>query len=139
MIAHDVMSAQWRADRPRSDQGKGVDRSRRCQGADGLTTRCHYNAAMDRKPPPRLVPPRALRTKPPGSRPAPRLPKGTPPKGSPPPRPVAERPHPRTPAFVRDSSRGTFEDLFALFPDLPRPPRPAPRVRLARPRVRRLR
>jgi len=91
---------------------------------------------MDRKPPPRLVPPRELHTKPPGARPVSRLPKGTPPKGSPPQRPVAARPHPRTPAVVRDPSRGTFEDLFALFPDLPRAPRPAPRVRLARPRFR---
>jgi len=39
--------------------------------------------------------------------------------------------------IVGDST--DLEDLFALFPDLPRPPRPAPRVRLARPPVRRLR
>jgi hypothetical protein len=90
---------------------------------------------MHRKPPPRLVPPRDVPTTPPGSRPTSQLPKGTLPKGSPPQRPVTARPHPRTPAFVRDSSRGTFEDLFAIFPDLPRAPRPAARAPSARLRL----
>lgn len=45
---------------------------------------------------------------------------------SPPPaqRPVGSVPNPRTPTLVRDADRGTRNDLFVLFPDLPRPLRP---------------
>jgi hypothetical protein len=38
-------------------------------------------------------------------------------------------PNPRKPKLVRDVDGGALKDLFALLPDLPRPPRPAPRVR----------
>ena len=53
-------------------------------------------------------------------------------------RPVGKPPNPRKPALVRDIGGNELRDLFALFPDLPRPPRPAPRLpvnrRKARPR-----
>ena len=37
-------------------------------------------------------------------------------------------PNPRKPKLVRDVGGGALKDLFALFPDLPRPRRPAGRV-----------
>lgn len=43
---------------------------------------------------------------------------------------VATVPNPRKPALVRDVHGGALRDLFEIFPDLPRPPRPAARVRL---------
>ena len=43
-------------------------------------------------------------------------------------RAVASPPNPRKPPVVRGSG-GALGDLFAMFPDLPRPLRPAPRVR----------
>jgi hypothetical protein len=44
-------------------------------------------------------------------------------------RPVGEVPNPRTPKLVRDVHGGVLKDMFEIFPDLPRPPRPAARVR----------
>jgi len=43
-------------------------------------------------------------------------------------RAVAKVPNPKRPAFVRSRDGGDLLDLFAFFPDLPRPPRPAPRA-----------
>jgi hypothetical protein len=50
---------------------------------------------------------------------------------------VGKVPNPRRPRLVRDVAGGTLKDLFAMFPDLPRPPRPAARVptRIARRRL----
>jgi hypothetical protein len=47
---------------------------------------------------------------------------------------VGTVPNPRKPRLVRDIDGGTLKDLFVMFPDLPRPPRPAARVpnRIAR-------
>ena len=42
-------------------------------------------------------------------------------------RAVAKVPNPRRPAHVRNTDGGDQLDLFAFFPDLPRPPRPAAR------------
>src|ERR1041385_4678997 len=47
-------------------------------------------------------------------------------------RAVATVPNPRTPNLVNPVDGGGFVDLFALFPDLPRPRRPAPRLRARR-------
>jgi hypothetical protein len=63
------------------------------------------------------------------------------PKGDPPPprtvavpksRGVAAPPNPRKPAIVRHVIGGALKDLFAMFPDLPRPSRPARRTRSSR-------
>jgi hypothetical protein len=43
---------------------------------------------------------------------------------------VAAPPNPRKPKLVRDVHGGVLGDLFQLFPDLPRPPRPRARVPL---------
>jgi hypothetical protein len=43
-------------------------------------------------------------------------------------RPVGKVPNPRKPKLVRDVGGNELKDLFALFPDLPRPRRPAPRL-----------
>jgi len=52
-------------------------------------------------------------------------------------RAVGKPPNPRMPAKVRDVHGGVLKDLFQLFPDLPRPPRPG-RRRKPVPRTRRL-
>src|SRR5687768_2143421 len=43
-------------------------------------------------------------------------------------RPVAKPPNPRRPKLVHDADGGELMDLFAVFPDLPRPPRTASRM-----------
>lgn len=43
---------------------------------------------------------------------------------------VAPPPNPRKPELVRDVHGGVLKDLFQMFPDLPRPVRPAARVPL---------
>ena len=49
--------------------------------------------------------------------------------GRPPKEHAAGRPpNPRKPKLVRDVNGGALKDLFALFPDLPRPRRPAGRL-----------
>jgi hypothetical protein len=47
---------------------------------------------------------------------------------------VGKVPNPRKPRLVRDVGGGTLGDLFVMFPDLRRPPRPTARVptRIAR-------
>jgi hypothetical protein len=45
-------------------------------------------------------------------------------------RPDGKLPNPRTPKPLRQPT-GNLNDLFALFKDLPRPPRPASKVRKA--------
>jgi hypothetical protein len=55
----------------------------------------------------------------------------------PPQHPLGPPPNPRRPKLVRDVRGGVLGDLFALFPDLPRPVRPRARVPLRR--LRRLR
>lgn len=47
-------------------------------------------------------------------------------------RTVGRVPHPRRLKLVRDVGGGDLLDLFAVFPDLPRPLRPAARVPLRR-------
>ena len=47
---------------------------------------------------------------------------------APPERGVAKVPNPRKPQLVRDVHGNELMDLFALFPDLPRPPRKAARI-----------
>ena len=42
---------------------------------------------------------------------------------------VGAVPNPRRPRLVSAVDGGVLKDLFAIFPDLPRPARPAPRVR----------
>jgi hypothetical protein len=42
---------------------------------------------------------------------------------------VGALPNPRKPRLVRHVDGGGLKDLFAFFPDLPRPRRPAPRLR----------
>ena len=81
---------------------------------------------------------------PPKTRPATKTPKATPrapaPRGkpvthvpgagrAPRQRPIGKTPNPRKPKLVRDVGGGVLKDLFKLFPDLPRPARPAARVR----------
>jgi len=39
-------------------------------------------------------------------------------------------PNPTTPKLVRDVRGGALKDLFEIFPDLPRPPRPFVRRRI---------
>jgi hypothetical protein len=81
-----------------------------------------------------LPAPRIYRT-PPALRGVAVVPKGDPP--SPAPRvsraprqhTVGKPPNPRKPKLVRDVNGGSLLDLFAIFPDLPRPWRPAPRLR----------
>jgi hypothetical protein len=43
---------------------------------------------------------------------------------------VGAPPNPRKPRLVKDVHGGILKDLFQMFPDLPRPVRPAARVRL---------
>jgi hypothetical protein len=43
-------------------------------------------------------------------------------------RPAARPPNPVKPGLVRDSRGGALKDLFAIFPPLPGPARPAPRL-----------
>jgi hypothetical protein len=43
--------------------------------------------------------------------------------------PLGKPPNPRKPKLVRDVHGNELKDLFQMFPDLPRPRRPAPRVR----------
>ncbi|MGE3401077.1 MAG: hypothetical protein AB7K63_00705 [Vicinamibacterales bacterium] len=61
-----------------------------------------------------------------------RPPRQRPVAAPPPERPVGKPPHPRTPALVRDVGGNELRDLFALFRDLPRPPRPAARLPVTR-------
>jgi hypothetical protein len=42
--------------------------------------------------------------------------------------PAGHVPNPKRPRLVRDVGGGYLKDLFALFPDLPRPPRPRGRI-----------
>jgi hypothetical protein len=87
--------------------------------------------ARKRAPKPRRVAP-APKRHPIAQPPAPRHVAGAPPQRS-----VGRVPNPRRPRLVRDVDGGALKDLFAMFPDLPRPPRPAARVpnRIARRRV----
>jgi hypothetical protein len=55
----------------------------------------------------------------------------------PPEYPAGKPPNPRRPALVRDVGGNELRDLFAMFPDLPRPPRPAARLPLRRRAIRR--
>jgi hypothetical protein len=48
-------------------------------------------------------------------------------------RPVGKVPNPRKPKLVQDVDGGVLKDMFEIFPDLPRPPRPALRRRLPGP------
>ena len=50
------------------------------------------------------------------------------PRREPPARGVGRVPNPLRPRLVRDVGGGWLKDLFALFPDLPSPPRPAARL-----------
>lgn len=50
---------------------------------------------------------------------------------------VGAPPNPRKPKLVRDVDGGILKDLFAFFPDLPRPARPAARVVARRRKARR--
>jgi hypothetical protein len=45
------------------------------------------------------------------------------------PRPIGKVPNPRTPKLVRDVRGGALKDLFEIFKDLPRAPRPVRRTR----------
>jgi hypothetical protein len=54
-------------------------------------------------------------------------------------RPVGKVPQPRKPKPVRDVRGGALKDLFEIFADLPRPPRPPLRTRVASPPARRSR
>ena len=49
---------------------------------------------------------------------------------------IGSLPNPRKPQLVRDVHGNELMDLFQLFPDLPRPPRRAPRVPIRNPRRR---
>ena len=49
---------------------------------------------------------------------------------------IGSMPNPRKPQLVRDVHGNELMDLFQLFPDLPRPPRRAPRVPIRNPRRR---
>jgi hypothetical protein len=49
---------------------------------------------------------------------------------------IGSLPNPRKPQLVRDVHGNELMDLFQLFPDLPRPPRRAPRVPIPGPRRR---
>src|SRR5687767_9756168 len=42
-------------------------------------------------------------------------------------RPIGAVPNPKKPKLVRDVDGGDLKDMFAVFPDLPRPHRPTPR------------
>jgi hypothetical protein len=59
------------------------------------------------------------------------------PRHEPPVRGVGPVPNPRRPRLVRDVHGGVLQDLFVIFPDLPRPPRPSPRLRSTIARARR--
>ena len=56
-----------------------------------------------------------------------------------PPKPhaVGKPPNPRKPQMVRDVHGNELKDLFALFPDLPRPARPSARLPVRRSPIRR--
>ena len=49
-------------------------------------------------------------------------------------RPLGKHPNPRKPKLKRDIGGNELKDLFAMFPDLPRPHRAAARVPKRRPR-----
>jgi hypothetical protein len=49
---------------------------------------------------------------------------------------IGAPPNPQKPKLVRDVHGNELKDLFEFFPDLPRPPHPAPRVPMRRPRRR---
>jgi hypothetical protein len=69
------------------------------------------------KPPPSALtpPPRSVMNPPPPQ---------SPPKAP----PAGQVPNPKRPRLVRDVGGGYLKDLFAMFPDLPRPPRPRARL-----------
>ena len=80
--------------------------------------------------------PKAPRQPPAGRVPAPRsgapldyAPRTPRPARVPPQRPVGKVPNPRKPKLVRHVGGGGLNDLFQVFADLPRPPRPHIRVR----------
>ena len=43
-------------------------------------------------------------------------------------RPVGKPPNPRKPRLIKDVGGNELKDMFAIFKDLPRPHRPAPRL-----------
>ena len=55
---------------------------------------------------------------------APVRPVARPPKA----RPVGKAPNPRRPRLVKEVHGNELKDMFAIFKDLPRPARPAPRL-----------
>jgi hypothetical protein len=77
------------------------------------------------------VPRQRATARPPHQRPVARVPHGDTPvprvKRAPQERGIGAVPNPRKPKLVR-ASRGALGDLFAIFRDLPRPSRPAPRL-----------
>jgi hypothetical protein len=83
------------------------------------------------------APPEHVPGRPPRRVPARPIPKGDPFSQTPPEhvshaprqRAVGARPNPRTPTPVKDVRGGYLKDLFEMFPDLPRPARPTPRLR----------
>jgi hypothetical protein len=66
------------------------------------------------------------------SKPAPRSVMKPPPVSTRKAPPSGELPHPRRPRVVRDVGGGGLMDLFAMFPDLPKLVRPAPRKSVRR-------
>jgi hypothetical protein len=101
-----------------------------------------------------VVTPRTPRKKPPARGPLSRVPggrvpdggtpEGRPPKGgapasrarhgAPKERPVGKPPNPTKPQLVRDVDGGALKNMFDIFPDLPRPPRPGRRRTLPKQR-----
>jgi hypothetical protein len=85
------------------------------------------------EPPPERMPPAMSK-----ARPVAPVPKGSPfaqtprqrgASRAPKPRTLAKPPNPRKPPVVRDVKGGMLKDMFEIFPDLPRPPRHASRLR----------
>jgi hypothetical protein len=82
-------------------------------------------------------PPEHRPGRPPRQHPIARTPKGEPmaqartpePIHAPKERGIGPPPNPRKPKLVRDVHGNELMDLFQLFPDLPRPPRRAPKLR----------
>jgi hypothetical protein len=78
------------------------------------------------------VPRQRATARPPHQRPVARVPHGETPvarvKRAPQERGIGAVPNPRKPKLVRAALGGALGDLFAIFRDLPRPSRPAPRL-----------